>query len=55
MKDNFNPPDSPVQFVNDDEICSHKQYEPECNQCKEDIEDMLSDIIIKERKENGDL
>ena len=33
---NFDPPEAPIQFVNDNEICEHGNYEENCKECKED-------------------
>ena len=48
----FDPPESPVQFVNEDELCEHDSYKPDCLYCLEEIEATISDIKIKERKED---
>ena len=32
----YNLPEPPIQFADENEICDHNNYEEECLECKED-------------------
>ena len=49
MSYNFDPPEAPVEFVNDDEVCEHYAYHPDCGECMEEMELVLSDLRHKDK------
>ena len=48
-KPKFDPPEPPVEFVNDDEICEHDAYHPDCKECAEELELSLADLNHKDK------
>ena len=45
---NFDPPEPPIQFANEEEICIHNNYGEECLECAEEATDTEADIKRKE-------
>ena len=44
----YDPPEPPIQFVNDDEICEHEQSVVTCLECKEDELNSKNDLERKD-------